>query len=281
VAGRFLDVTPEQYHRDPCERPSLSASIATELVQRSPLHAWQIHPKLGGLRRTATEALTDGTLIHALLLGAGEERIAVLNVSDFRTNFAKAARDAALLAGKAVVKAADYEAAKEVVEILKKRIAKLDIAFDGVSEQAIEWTEPTDDGEVLCRGMLDHLVLRCGAVTTATVYDVKTIRSGDDRTVQRHILDYGYDIQDAAYRSAVGAVVPEACGRIELVFVFVELEPPYEVRADPLNGMFRHIGRSKWDHACRVWARCLATKNWPGYSGRITDIEPPPWALTG
>src|SRR5438132_1009339 len=95
MTARFLDCTQAEYFADPCEQPSLSVSIATELILRSPLHAWQIHPRLGGLRRPTTEAMENGTLIHALLLGKGENRIAVLDVKDFRTNAAKEARDAA------------------------------------------------------------------------------------------------------------------------------------------------------------------------------------------
>jgi hypothetical protein len=45
--ARFLDVSTAEYHADPCAQPSLSASIARELIHKSPLHAWQVHPKLG------------------------------------------------------------------------------------------------------------------------------------------------------------------------------------------------------------------------------------------
>jgi hypothetical protein len=282
MTARFLDVSIEQYIADPCEQPSLSVSIAAELINKSPLHAWQIHPRLGGLRRVATEAMTDGTLIHALLLGKGENRIAVLDVENFKTKAAQAARADAIVAGKAVVKVADYEAAKEVAKALKERMAKLGIVLDGLSEQVIEWHEPTEDeGDVLCRAMLDHLVVRFSNVTEATVFDVKTIRCGNQRTIQRHILDYCYDVQDAAYRSAVGAVSTESRGRVDFVFLFCEIEqPPYEVTPVRLNGMWRALGENKWRHACRTWARCLANKRWPGYADQIITVEPPPWALT-
>src|SRR5207245_8942784 len=184
MTARFLDVSAEQYHSDPCQQPSLSVSIATELILRSPLHAWQIHPRLGGLRRPTTEAMSDGTLIHALLLGKGEDRIAVLDVENFRTKAAQEARDAAIAIGRAVVKATDYEEAKGIVETLKGRIAKYGVVFDGLSEQVIEWHEPTEeDGDVLCRAMLDHLAVRFSNVTDATGYDVQTISPGGDRTI--------------------------------------------------------------------------------------------------
>lgn len=278
-AARFLDVTTAAYHADPCERPSLSSSVACEIVSRSALHAWQVHPKLGGLRREATAATNDGTLIHALLLGEGDDQIAVLDVENFRTNAAKEKRDAALAAGKTIVKAADYDAAKDVAELLRKRLAGRGIVFDGRSEAKIEWAEETDEGPVLCRGMLDHHKVRFGAIPSATIYDLKTIRSCAERMVQSHIAEYGYDIQEAAYRSAVGAVAPETIGRIDCVFLFVEIEPPYDIRPVRLDGIARDTGETKWRHACRTWARCLKTDTWPGYTDGITEIGLPPWAL--
>jgi len=281
MTARFLDVTIEQYHADPCEAPSLSVSIAAELINKSPLHAWQIHPRLGGLRRAPTEAMTDGTLIHALLLGKGEDRIAILDVENFKTKAAQGARADAIIAGKAVVKATDYEAAKEVAKILKGKMAELGIVLDGLSEQAIEWLEPTEDeGDVLCRAMLDHLVVRFSNVTEATVFDLKSIRCANQRTIKRHIIEYCYDVQEAAYRSAVGAVSPESRGRVDFVFLFCEIEPPYDIAPVRLNGMWRALGENKWHHACRTWARCLANKRWPGYADQIITVEPPPWALT-
>lgn len=278
--GRFLDCTTAQYHADPCETPSLSASIATEMIQRSPLHAWQMHPRLGGVRREATDATNGGTLHHALLLGAGAEQLAVLDVNDFRTNAAKAVRDEALAAGKTVIKKADFDEAQNAVEKIKERMAALGIVLDGTSEEKVEWVEETEeDGFVICRGMLDHLIIKFDPVAQATVYDVKTIRSADLRTIRRHIFDYGYEIQEAAYRSAVGAISPEARGRIDFVFLFAEIDPPYAVTPIRLEPRWTAIGEMKWERAVRTWARCLKTKTWPAYVEAITQIDAPPWAL--
>jgi hypothetical protein len=175
------------------------------------------------------------------MLGEGEDGIAVLDVKDFRTKAAKEARDAARAAGKTVVKAADFAAAEIVADELKVRLARKGIKLTGSSEQKVEWTEETEeDGSVLCRGMIDHLVMHFTDVTGATIYDVKTIRSAHPKTVQRHILEYGYDIQEAAYRSAVGHIVPEAIGRIDFVFLFCEIEPPYACTPVRLTGSGAH-----------------------------------------
>ena len=41
---QILRISPDEYH----ERDGLSASVATTLINKSPLHAWSQHPKYGG-----------------------------------------------------------------------------------------------------------------------------------------------------------------------------------------------------------------------------------------
>jgi hypothetical protein len=281
VTARVLDITTAEYLADPCPTPSLSNSIACELIQRSPLHAWQRHPKLGGkdAKRETTAELNLGTLIHALVLGKGSEQLAVLDVKDFRTNVAKDLRDQALADGKTVIKLSEYLEAKVIAQKLVDNLAGYGIVLDGESETKMLWDEPTAEGElVLCRGMLDHWKMDAASMG-ATIYDVKTIRSADLKTIQRHILEYGYDIQEAVYRSAMGHLSPESLGRIDFVFLFMETEPPYAVTPVQLDGEYRRLGEVKWERAVRVWARCLATNTWPSYVDQITPVSAPPWAL--
>ena len=40
----IFTIPAADYHADPCEVPSLSASIASLLVNRSPFHAWSAIP---------------------------------------------------------------------------------------------------------------------------------------------------------------------------------------------------------------------------------------------
>ncbi len=277
MKAHALEVTTEQYHADPLERPSLNASVATELIQKSAKHAWQIHPRLGGKPKEQTPEMTDGTLYHALLLGSGLDRIAVLDVKDWRTNAAKDARDTAFAQGKTIIKLSDFELAMEAAEKIAKRIREFGIPLDANPEMKVAWSENTEDGEVLCRGMLDQSFVRASG--EATIYELKMIRSADAKTVQRHVLDYGYDIQEAAYREALAALFPETRGRTDFVFVFCETDPPYEVRPARLTAEFLARGWAQWKRAVRTWARCLKTGVWPGYVDGIDVVDVPPWAL--
>src|SRR5690606_13896394 len=130
---------------------------------------------------------------------------------------AQEARDAAREAGKTPVLERKFAELDAAAKRIRANIASFGIELDGRSEGAIEWLEPGDVGEVLCRGMLDHLVLE-----RATIIDLKTIRSADLRTCSRHAVELGYDIQAAAYTSAIEKLRPELAGRVDYLWLFVE-----------------------------------------------------------
>ncbi len=46
--GIHLSVPSAVYFADPAAQPSLTQSIAKILIEKSPLHAWHEHPRLGG-----------------------------------------------------------------------------------------------------------------------------------------------------------------------------------------------------------------------------------------
>lgn len=274
---KLCRMDPEEYHRDPCPVPALSSSIAHELLERSPLHAFTRHPRLGGIPRKATKEMNAGTLAHALLLDAGKERIEIIDAEDFRTKAARELRDIAIEAGKTPVLAHAYAGAEEIAETLKQRFADFGIVLGGESEMAAFWVETTPDGiAVQCRGQQDHIVELDGGLV---VYDLKSSRSAHPVSCQRHIDSYDYAVQRAAYVSALSKLRPEFAGRIDFVFVFFELEPPFAVTPTRINGEFRSLGECRWNRAVDLWGRCLRENRWPGYTTRILELEPPKWAL--
>lgn len=269
---RFAQLSADEYFADPCAAPSLSASIAHVLDSESPLHAWSRHPRLGAVARKPTKTFDRGSLAHALLLGTGKD-VEIIKADDFKTKAAQTARDAARVEGKIPVLFADYEEALLTAEKLRKKFADLDIVLDGESEVTALWTEKARNGcEVQCRGMIDHLKL-------PTIYDLKSIRSAKPEMCRKHAEAYGYDIQRAAYVSAVERIKPELEGRVEFVFVFFELEPPFAVTPIRMSGAFRQLGTRAWKRSVDSWERCLRTNRWPAYVDGIVSLEPSPWTL--
>src|SRR4051812_34095654 len=97
-----LEIPADAYHRDEvADVPTLSASIATILVTKSPAHAYAAHPKLNPnyQRDDDDDKFALGTTSHALLL-EGLEIADVFDFKDWRTDAAKAARAEARAAGR-------------------------------------------------------------------------------------------------------------------------------------------------------------------------------------
>lgn len=270
-AARILDCSEEQYHADPCERPSLSASIATTLVTRSPLHAWSEHPRLGGLGKTATREMDRGTLIHRLVLGAGRDWH-VIDADDYRTKGAREERDAARERGLVPVLRDELDAAQATASAILARLGDHGLSLGGESEVKTAWEEQSRSGTVLCRGMLDHL-------DGARIIDLKTTARADPDTFERAMVSRGHDIQYTAYLSALESLRPELVGRAEMLFVVAETEPPHALLIGSPAGDMIELGARRWRRAVEVWGRCLAADDWPGYPTRIHDLHAPAWVL--
>lgn len=270
----FLEMGGDAYHADPCERPSLSASIAGVLDRQSPAHAFELHPRLGGKRREPTKAMDTGTILHAFLLGT-ERTLWPCHYDDWRTREARDERDEARSQGLTPILQKDYDEAKAKAEILRTRFVDQGIVLDGASEVAAFWTETAGGGEIVqCRGMIDHF-----GAESASVIDLKSCRSAHPDACQRHIEAYGYDIQCAAYTSAVEKIMAGAAGRVRFTFVFFEPEPPYIVLPVRLSEAYQELGRRKWWRAVEAWARCLKEDRWPGYATETIEMSPPKWAM--
>lgn len=276
MSARILECSPAEYLADPCASPSLSSSIAHTLVNRSALHAWNEHPKLGRKKRDATKEMDRGGLVHQLLLGTGPG-IVIVDAKDWRTKIAKATREEARKTGKLAVLAKQFDELRTVTQILeRKMVEEFGLVIDDATELVIEWTESSLilEKPVLCRAMLDHF-----SRGRRQIIDIKTCDSAHPRACLAHVINYGYLIQHAAYVSAVSALHPELAGRLDFVFVFVETEPPYVVTPIRLDGQLREIGDMNWRKAVERWGECLAAKEWPPYTREILTLEAPPYLL--
>lgn len=264
-------VGPDDYHK----RPGLSSSIATTLITRSPLHAWKDHPAFGGKDKEddSTKAKDTGSLLHTLVLGAGK-RLQVLDFPDYRTKKAQEARDEARDAGCVPVLAEQFLEATTAAGAIRDQLAARGINLDGRSELAVEWYEPSDYGDVLCRAMFDHVWLE-----RAAILDLKITHNAAPTKVERSAEDFGYAIQAFAYRRALTALRPELAGRADFLFAFCEPEDPFAINLCRPDGMFTELGDRRWRRAVNTWGRCIAENNWPAFGTGVNYITSPVWAL--
>jgi hypothetical protein len=260
--------------------PSLSSSLAKVLVTKTPEHARLSHPRLlregePGLKRENTTSLSEGTILHRLILGAGGDLV-LIEADDFRTKAAQAARDLALSEAKIPVLRGDFETYQKAASAIRRRLlADWGIELDGESEVVVVWYERAFDGTpVRCRARIDHLW-----IDKAIAIDLKTSTDVSADDCSRAISTYEYQVQDAAYRSAIRALCPDA-RKIDMSFAFAEKAPPNVVTWAELDGVYRDLGEQQWRYAVDTWARCIESGVWPAtYANERVRVAPKPWVL--
>lgn len=277
MTARLLKVSPSEYLADSAsECPTLSSSIAHTLVTRSARHAWLEHPRLGGKKGKSTAAMDEGSILHRLILGKGAE-FELVNAPDYRSGWAREIRDEIRAQGRIPILTQDFERLGFIADRVRKRCDEEGFGLDGESELPIEFHEKGENGPVLCRAMIDHVRRK-----VPVLLDLKKVATAHPQDLERRIVDYGYDIQAAAYSSAYEKLYPQVAGRSDFVFLFCETdEEPFEVVPARLDPAFREIGRQRWLRAVQMWEQLLASGSWPwpGYSDGAVTLIPPNWVL--
>lgn len=271
------NISSAEYHSDPVVEPSLSASLAWELLNRSPLHCFTKSPRLNPDYVHEEKAIFDlGSAAHNMVLRQDywREEIRVVDAPDWRTKAARADRDAAHDAGQYPLLRDQYDAIQAMVTVLEQHPHASKAFRDGKPEQTL-----------LCRDA-SGVWMRCRPdytppthPTTMAWPDYKTTTDARvGRWDARFIRDYGGALRAAHYEHCILAVTGI---RPRLYYVVQEVMPPFAIRVVVVEGNseFMRIGRAMLKRAIRTWAECLKTNTWPSYE-LITEIAMPAWAET-
>ena len=267
--GIYSDIGEADYHCDPCPDPSLSHSIAKLLLQRSPLHAHASHPRLGGnTGYDSNTAMDDGSIIHKLMLGRGADIVEV-DAPDWRTNAAKAARDAAWEAGKLPVLAGRMEGlmtcAKAALDQIKAHPDLAAFSAPGIAEAVLAWRE----GATWCRAMVDYLP----DDPSLPVFDIKTTALAAAPESWERRLVHEYATQAAFYRRGLKALGRKKPG--PLLFVVIEVKPPYGLSVMTPAPSLLAYAEAEVERALETWTECMADDVWPGYPAFTAHVELP------
>ena len=271
----FYRMRERAYHRDPVVVPSLSASIAKVILDRSPAHARHAHPRLNPEwePEAPSTARALGSAVHAILAG-DEDGIAMVSADSYRSNAAKEARDEALANDREPILATIYDDAVKISAAARRQLDAhhSDLAGDGWhSELVAVWRE----GDVWCRAMMDRLRVVDGI---ATVVDWKTTADGNPATWERRAFDMGVDVQRAFYERALFALVPDLRA-VRFVFALQETEPPRPLTICQLDGSSEVMGRKRVTLAVDAWRRAMERDHWPAYGPGVAILEMPSWIV--
>ena len=271
--GLHLDVLASDYHSDCAETPSLSSGLAKVLLEATPKHAWLKHPRLNPHFEHGYDDKFDlGSVVHELILGRGGGiEILPAEFTDYRKKDAQQMKADARAAGLTPILAHQYAEAQEIAHQAShalKEIPDCESFFhpSAVSEAVIIWQ---DAGGPVCRAMIDRL-------SGFEAWDIKTTSAGlSDAAISRTIVNLGYDVSAAFYLRGLAALKGVA---FNFRWVFVETDPPYEVRVVEADATTLAIGARKAALAIEKWRKALEHNLWVGYPRHITRSFYPVWA---
>jgi hypothetical protein len=269
--GLYPDIPEDVYHADPVMGGSLSNSGAKLLLPPNCPAVFDHARRHGGMHTKATD---EGTRVHALVLGKGEDQIAPLDYENYRTDKAKAARDAARAAGKVPTLPHEMDEAKAIAKAVLEHDVTGGLFTEGDAEQSVFW----QDGEfgVNLRMRMDWATWLGGL---PCIVDFKTTADVSPKAFAKSCAEYGYFRQDPWYREGWASVLGCNPGEIDFVFAAVQTAQPYLVMTYRLLPEHVELGAGQNRIAREIYRDCTASGIWPAWSESIEDLPLPGWAV--
>jgi hypothetical protein len=273
------DVEVEHYFADEigAPQPSFSNSLATPLLNETPLDAAFKHPKLNPDyardEAKATAAMRRGDVVHQLALGKGRGfAVAPEEIKDWRSNAAKAFKERAEEDGLTPVIASKFEEAEIMANVIKEKVKRVLDGADYQTEVAFLYQEETAAGPIWVRGMMDIWCPDRGIIL-----DPKITGQLYDATVGRQMVNMGWDRQLALYERAVGMILPKYAGRVRAYDLMIKPEAPFTSRLVAPEKGWRYSSVKQAQQAMEIFGECLYSGRWPGFGDDVHHIACPTW----
>lgn len=271
LKGIVAGLDEETYHA----HPALSSTGARALLESPARFQWnRTHP------RTAKKEFDLGSAVHSKVLGTGYGVVEIPadklgKNGALSTDAAKLFVEQTRAAGKIPLKAAEIATIATVAEaVLAHPTARALLEQEGIPEASVFSTDRMT--EVDTRARFDFLPTNAKGRTVAS--DLKsTARLASPAVFTRAVADHGYHVQHAWYRDSYA----EATGdwEMEMVFIAVELEPPYLVAVHQLDTDYVDMGMAKARRARELFREYTDAGVWPGYPNEIQLLHPPMYAI--
>jgi len=255
----------EEYH----SHPALSAS-GMKVLLKSPKHFQQSRAV-----RVEKAAFDEGHAAHSLVLGVGApivevpEKLLASNGA-LSTTAAKEFVANARAEGKVPLKPATFARVNGMVASINNNPkARRLLELAGYTEVSLFGADPETGIPLRCR--MDRL-------TGRQIVDLKTTPDVSEHALRRVIDAFGYDLQGEVYRFIHELVRGEVAEPV--VLIFVEKEPPFDVRVVRLGDDWMDGGWRKFRRAIALYQACLDSGAWPGVDeadGPIEELPAPGW----
>lgn len=288
--GWYADVDSATYHSLDLTPELAIGSTGARSIIKSPLRFWAESPLNSAYQPKVSEAFDIGSALHLVVLEPStfEDRISVLPHENFRTNAAKADRDAARANGLIPLLASqmdDVLAMRDAVH--DDPLIQMALAGNALFEQTFIWRDPISDR--WCKTRPDVFI---DEPTIDYLVDLKTAESADALDFKTAITRHGYHCQAAWYLDGVSEILKDEIAegrRVPLtryLYVVVEKTPPYLTNVIELEPEAIEVGRRQNQAALGIFNACMASGQWPrwiidgGFQPRVQRVGINPWAMT-
>ena len=279
----LYDLPEELYHADPCDTPSLSASLAHLMVSASPLHAWTASRKLNpDYEWVDTSAFNIGRAYHSMMLDENH-RVHVREDNgdwkDWRSKGAREWRDRLVADGGIAVTQAEFDnlramrapAWRLVDNFINRKLWELP------TEVSLVW----ETGGVINRCRVDAIDTK-----NRIAVDLKTTAGlADPQRWVAASMDHGIDLRAAHYLDGLNWCWPrpldnDSVPEWRYIFLVVEKSAPHACSLVELDGRTIAMGQSKLERARDAWSCCLADDDWPAWSRAVEEVSAPEWRVS-
>lgn len=265
--GLYPDMDETDYHADPVPGGSLSSTGARKLLAPGCPAKFKYELDHG---QRSKKTFDLGRAAHRLVLGVGADLVKVEGAR-WDTNEIKTRLREIRAAGDIPLKSAEFQQVHDMADALRQHpeAGPLLDPTEGEAEQSLFWADRTTG--INRRARLDFLRY------DARVVDYKTCHKADLDSISRDIHTYGYHQQEDWYLTSLEAL-GYGHADTDFQFVFQEKTPPYVVTVVRLDAAAHRIGRDLNQTALHLYATCVETGYWPGYSDQTEVLGLPAYA---
>lgn len=285
VEGLFYGISNEEYHADAVyEIPSVSASILKLGVKETARHMRAAHPRLTKQKEKTKKAWDRGSAAHALILNSGAEIMRV-DAKDWKTDWAKTARDDARAAGAIPILKTDYQELIDMRAASAEQLSQIEGGNPfaiGKPEVVMRWREEfVLHGKVYsvwCRAKLDWL-----NTEIENLYDLKTseLPANPKSWMKWQMWSVGAPIQSALYKRGARRMAQLGILKShdpDFLFALGESAPPFTWSIinvpSEICAPYENVTADQMvTNALVLWHDGLANNLWPGYDPIIHVAE--------
>lgn len=260
TAPGIYDIDIDVYHSQACcDGPSVSSSGLRVILRECPAKFWALSDlNPDRIILPPKEAFQFGRAAHALVLGEPEfnSKFVLSEYDSFRSKEAQEWREKQT---RQIVRKEQMP----VIELMahaQRAAPQTARAFQaGKPEMSIIWRD--EETQVWLKARPDWLP---DFPRLRFISEYKTCVSIEPRRLSIDVFKFGYELQAAMQIDGLKAVTGDTA--LGIAHIVQEKEPPYLCDMRLFTDEQLDFGRREYHKALRIFARCLDSGVWPGYT---------------